>query len=224
MAVKRIIGCMLLPLLVLLNLTAVAYAQADYGSLTLKAVSQTNGKRLSGLLFSVYHVAEYANGSYRMLPIYEASGVDLNLETAALHKEAAEALDRYIEARQISETASGLTDSNGELVFSGLELGVYLICAGSSADGGVSVESAPFLLMLPMTSSDGSELVYEITAEPKLTTDMPVTPPVNPPDDPNLPQTGQENTAAMYVLTGLGALIIFSGFLNPLIMRKRRKV
>lgn len=226
MAVKRMIsriGYMLLPLLVVLSLAVPAYAQASSGSLTLKAVSQTNGERLSGLRFSAYRVAEYANGSYRMLPIYESSGVDLNLGTAALQKEAAEALDRYIAAHQISETASGLTGSNGELVFSNLEFGVYLICAGPSADGGVPVESTPFLVMIPMTSSDGTELVYEITAEPKLTTDIPVTPPVDPPDDPDLPQTGQGNATAVYMLTGLGALIILSGFLNPLIMRKKRK-
>ncbi len=226
MAAKRMlsgIGCMLLLLLFLLNLSVVAHAQVNCGSLILKAVSQTNGKRISGLRFSAYRVAEYANGSYRMLPIYEASGVDLNLETAALQREAAETLDRYIAACGISETASGLTDFNGKLVFSNLELGVYLICAGSSANEGVTVESTPFLVMIPMTSPDKTELFYEITAEPKLTTDKPVTPPVDTPDDPDLPQTGQENASAIYVLTGLAALIILSGFLNPLITRKKRQ-
>lgn len=226
MVVKRMlarIGCMLFAALVLLNLAVTAYAQVNSGSLTLKAVSQTNGKRLSSLRFYAYRVAEYANGSYRMLPTYEASGVELNLETAALQKAAAETLDRYIAARQISETVSGLTDNSGELVFPNLELGVYLVCAGASADGGVLVKSAPFLVMVPMTSSDGAELIYGITAEPKLTTDQPVTPPVDPPDGPDLPQTGQENATAIYVLSGLGALIIISGFLSPLITRKKRK-
>lgn len=226
MVVKRMlarIGCMLFAVLVLLNLAVTAYAQVNSGSLTLKAVSQTNGKRLSGLRFYAYRVAEYANGSYRMLQAYEASGVDLNLETAALQKAAAETLDRYIAARQISETVSGLTGTTGELVFPNLELGVYLVCTGSTADDGVLVESTSFLVMIPMTSSDGTELIYEITAEPKLTTDKPVEPPVDPPDNPDLPQTGQENATAIYVLAGLGAMIIISGFLSPLIARKRRQ-
>lgn len=54
MVVKRMlarIGCMLFAVLVLLNLAVTAYAQVNSGSLTLKAVSQTNGKGFPACVF-----------------------------------------------------------------------------------------------------------------------------------------------------------------------------
>lgn len=63
-------------------------------------------------------------------------------------------------------TSEGLTDKNGTATFSGLELGFYVVIETTVPDA-VTTPMKPFLLSVPMTTTDGSDWLYDIHVYPK---------------------------------------------------------
>ena len=63
-------------------------------------------------------------------------------------------------------TSEGLTDKNGTATFSGLELGFYVVIETTVPDA-VTIPMKPFLLSVPMTTTDGSDWLYDIHVYPK---------------------------------------------------------
>lgn len=63
-------------------------------------------------------------------------------------------------------TSEGLTDKNGTVTFSGLELGFYVVIETTVPDA-VTTPMKPFLLSVPMTTTDGSDWLYDIHVYPK---------------------------------------------------------
>lgn len=83
-------------------------------------------------------------------------------------------------------------DKDGEIAFTGLELGLYLLVQHKAAKGYET--AAPFLVSVPM-EEDGV-LRYDVDASPKVELEKKpeptsTTPPA--PTDPRLPYTGQLN-------------------------------
>ena len=58
------------------------------------------------------------------------------------------------------------TDKNGTATFSGLELGFYVVIETTVPDA-VTTPMKPFLLSVPMTTTDGSDWLYDIHVYPK---------------------------------------------------------
>ena len=82
------------------------------------------------------------------------------------------AVGEYVEAGSIKpgvalETiAEQKTDKNGIATFSGLELGFYVVIETTVPDA-VTTPMKPFLLSVPMTTTDGSDWLYDIHVYPK---------------------------------------------------------
>lgn len=82
------------------------------------------------------------------------------------------AVGEYVEAGSIKpgvalETiAEQKTDKNGTATFSGLELGFYVVIETTVPDA-VTTPMKPFLLSVPMTTTDGSDWLYDIHVYPK---------------------------------------------------------
>ena len=82
------------------------------------------------------------------------------------------AVGEYVEAGSIKpgvalETiAEQKTDKKGTATFSGLELGFYVVIETTVPDA-VTTPMKPFLLSVPMTTTDGSDWLYDIHVYPK---------------------------------------------------------
>lgn len=82
------------------------------------------------------------------------------------------AVGEYVEAGSIKpgvalETITEQkTDKNGTATFSGLELGFYVVIETTVPDA-VTTPMKPFLLSVPMTTTDGSDWLYDIHVYPK---------------------------------------------------------
>ena len=63
-------------------------------------------------------------------------------------------------------TSEGLTDKSGTATFSNLELGFYVVIETTVPDA-VTTPMKPFLLSVPMTTTDGSDWLYDIHVYPK---------------------------------------------------------
>lgn len=99
---------------------------------------------------------------------------------------------------------------NGTAVFSGLDLGLYLIVQDEAADGYEAV--TPFLVSVP--ANENGVYIYDVDATPKVsvlrrTEPTPNTPVV--PSTPTLPQTGQLNWP-IPVLAILGLFLFLTGW------------
>lgn len=68
-------------------------------------------------------------------------------------------------------TSEGLTDKSGTATFSNLELGFYVVIETTVPDA-VTIPMKPFLLSVPMTTTDGSDWLYDIHVYPKMKQDM----------------------------------------------------
>ena len=92
-------------------------------------------------------------------------------------------------------TSSQKLDSNGNVTFSDLEVGLYLIVHTKKTEITLSDKTKvvytinPFLVSIPQ-KKDG-ELVYDVTSKPKVSPEKKVTPPKTTPPPKRIPQTGQ---------------------------------
>lgn len=82
------------------------------------------------------------------------------------------AVDDYVDAGSIKDgvaletIAQKETDANGTATFSDLELGFYVVIETTVPDA-VTTPMKPFLLSVPMTTTDGSDWLYDIHVYPK---------------------------------------------------------
>lgn len=123
---------------------------------------------LSGIEFSVFKVANLSgSGVYSLTSDFSGSGVVLkNLTTASAASAASKTLASYVTTNSIAGT-KGSTNSSGIVTFDKLSLGYYLVV--QTVTSTTSSVSSPFLIAVPMTSSSGSDWVYDydIVAYPK---------------------------------------------------------
>lgn len=59
-----------------------------------------------------------------------------------------------------------LTDENGVVAFENLDLGIYLVIETTKPDK-ITTPIAPFLVSVPMTTSDGANWLYDVNVYPK---------------------------------------------------------
>ena len=144
----------------------------------------------------------YVNG-------FENCGVSLaNLEDSAL----AAQLEKHRAASTVGKPQT--PDANGQLTYSGLTAGLYLLVQTKAADGFETIQ--PFLVSLPMGTDSG--WAYHVDASPKVGVKKPDSPdtPQNPgtpqTPGPRLPQTGQLNWP-IPVLSISGLRLLGAGWL-----------
>lgn len=129
-----------------LSLTELKAADPTIGSLTIICHEQKNGDTttnppLKGIEYTIYKV--------------DASCQDVY------------AAETYIEANSVTGITK-TTDANGKVVYSDLALGRYYAKVTKVIDGVSYYED--FLVDIPRTNEQGTGLIYDVTAEPKIET------------------------------------------------------
>lgn len=137
------------------------------------------------------------------IPVTELDSADLPL-----------ALAEIVKAGNLQGVTLAV-DEKGVVVFSDLEIGLYLLVQQEAAPGYKKIN--PFLVSVP--TNDGEGYIYDVDTAPKNLPgpeEEPTTPPTEPtepppPGEPQLPQTGQLNWPVP-VLAVLGMLLVVAGF------------
>lgn len=120
-----------------------------------------------GAAVDIYLVAELVGNEYVPVGDFVQLAVDMeNLDSGALLTLAG-TLKLYVELLDIKPTASGLTDENGRLVFSGLKSGLYLVIGHKHVQDGIEYTATPFMVYLPYYDSTTGEWIYDVAVSPK---------------------------------------------------------
>lgn len=176
---KTVISFLIIGLLALsMSVPVLALSTQDidtskHGSITINksSVSTIADDSLSGIKFTVYQVAEFSNSkNYILTPSFSGSGlslVDLPKASASVISTAAKNLASYVSGKSISES-SNFTNSSGTVKFENLALGYYLVVQSDNSKNQKSHSVCdPFLVAVPMQSSDGNSWIYDIIANSK---------------------------------------------------------
>ena len=140
----------------------------------LKEVGTTTTDKTA--VIAVYHVGEWdgTKGQYTLTERFAGSGADItSLETADAVLNASRTLDEYAASQNLAETAKQTT-SNGEVTFTGLSTGLYLVCQRRGNSDNVTV--SPFLTTLPVLDEETDTWNYTVNCYPKSQADTPDTP------------------------------------------------
>ena len=140
----------------------------------LKEVGTTTTDKTA--VIAVYHVGEWdgTKGQYTLTERFAGSGADItSLETADAVLNASRTLDEYAASQNLAETAKQTT-SNGEVTFTGLSTGLYLVCQRRGDSDNVTV--SPFLTTLPVLDEETDTWNYTVNCYPKSQADTPDTP------------------------------------------------
>lgn len=186
--------------------TGFAHEALDWGKTGSLVVEMAyNGDPVTSGTLTAYRVGEIheenGNFSFQKTEAMESfSGSFEDVGSAAL----AEDIAAFVKTQKLPAYAK-VENQDGAVVFSDLELGLYLIVQTKASTGFEPLK--PFLVSVPMYE-DG-RYVYEVNAAGKFQLHQKPQPttPTKPPD-PTLPQTGQLNWPVP-VLTVLG-LCLFS--------------
>lgn len=176
-----------------------------------------DGTVVSGGSLTLYQVGAVAendgNYSFVLTGDFTDSGISLDDPESS---ETAAYLGEYAASNDLDGTRMDVANE-GTVVFSGLELGLYLIVQDEAAVGYETAE--PFLVSVPMY--ENGVYIYEVDATPKMSIrkgpepNTPTEPgtPTTPatPTEPTLPQTGQLNWP-IPVLAVLGLCLSLVGW------------
>lgn len=117
----------------------------------------TGAEPLKGAGFTLYQVVDKGD----MEAYYKADPKDLPDVSEYVEP------DGTIKKAYIGNaTSEGLTDANGTATFPNLDLGFYVVIETTVPDA-VTIPMKPFLLSVPMTTTDGSDWLYDIHVYPK---------------------------------------------------------
>ena len=117
----------------------------------------TGAEPLKGAGFTLYQVVDKGG----MEAYYKADPKDLPDVSEYVEPDGT-----IKEAYSGNATSEGLTDKSGTATFSNLELGFYVVIETTVPDA-VTIPMKPFLLSVPMTTTDGSDWLYDIHVYPK---------------------------------------------------------
>lgn len=169
------------------------------------------GNVVSGGSLTIYKIADinFNNSEYNFVLTdkFKDSGESLeNIQSSKL----ASSLYRYSKQNSISGKKQKI-NSNGNISFDDIELGLYLLVQEEAANGYSKI--LPFIVSIPMR--ENGVYIYDVDASPKVEIEknkQPSDNPNNPPNNPSkLPQTGQLNWP-IPVLVVSGILIFIIGW------------
>lgn len=136
-----------------------------------KTAALTLQLEYSGAKFSIYHVgAINRSGELSLTGDFTDYPVSLEQDQAGWAS-LAYTLHVYTERDRLNPVANGRINAEGKLTFSGLELGLYLVVGEPFTSGNTTVTPQPFIICLPNLYDEEADWVYEVTANPKYTTD-----------------------------------------------------
>lgn len=135
-------------------------------SLTIRYLDE--GEPITGASFALYRVGNLTDQmSFALEGSFAESGVSLGTQmTNEGWLNAARQLLAFAEERQVSPTVSGITNTNGNLVFVSLEPGLYLMSGDDVTVSGKTYHPMPACVMLPDRDENGNP-AYSVSVEPK---------------------------------------------------------
>ena len=165
----RVLTTLILVCLVLQPLSVTAAEQVDTarkGSIHLEY--SHNGIRFPDQEIRIYRVAEmYADGSYERIAPFDRFPVRMHGFTSQKEwQDTANTLAAYITAEEIPPTATKTTNDSGNVLFSELKVGVYLVMGVTTKTDTHTYRFENFCIFLPRPLSDGRQ-EYDIKAKPK---------------------------------------------------------
>ena len=204
---KRILFLILiLMLLYTIFLPVSAHEVPDYDRLGSISIAMTyRGEIVPGGTLTLYRVADVVSDGGDYFFRYTKDFADCSIDIAELNSSA---LPQELAAIAKEKKLKGTTrtvSKKGEAVFSGLEIGLYLIVQEKAAPGYSKVN--PFLVSVPY--NDDGHYIYDVDTAPKTLPEPEPTDPTEPTDS-TLPQTGQTNWPVP-VLAVAGLLLITAG-------------
>lgn len=217
-----ILSFLLLPMFLLSTFVEAADA---IGCIRVKLNTVDYGSAIiSNAAVTMWRVADFSKGSYVLTPDYTASCVELNgLDTVQKQSEAALNFIVFIDKNCLNGVQS-TTDSSGEVLFSDLTTGLYLIQVADILSDGGTTKTKSFLVPIPLCSPDGSSWVYNVIAEPKskvytdenANLEKPIiSPTIDTPTElfpgGTVPKTGQKVSEIWICFVISGLLMIWSG-------------
>lgn len=211
---KRIFNVIFVILLLCLSsVTVLAHDVPDFsrsGSITVNV--QDDGEKLSSGSLTFYRVGEIVStdGNYGFRPTEAFSSYGEALEDVRSSELAQKLLDHAVEHKVSGETVE-IRNGTVRYEIESRQLGLYLVAQHQASTGYDLLD--PFLISVPNSEDDA--YVYDVDATPKVgavTEITPTDPPVVPPQDEVLPNTGQLKLPVP-VMAVLGLCLIGSGLL-----------
>ncbi len=205
-------------LIFVMNVTAFAHQVPDVDRKgSIEFTMFYGGDLVGGGNLALYKVGEVFedDGNYSFVPggDFAACGETFdNLDTENLA--IAERLKDYARNNSIDPMVKKDIDDDGEVKFTDLPIGLYLVTQPKAAPGYYKIE--PFLFSLPtkVYLDDGWMYRYDLSAEPKTELELAPTPTPTPTPTPppNIPNTGQLWWPVPLLLCG-GLLFVVIGFM-----------
>ena len=165
--------CVLLCLMFAIPFFAVNASAAEQTS-KLTLVYNSNDVYFEDLQIFAYRVADIgADGAYTLCGDFADYPVNVKVvKNQEEWRAIATTLSGYISADKVEHTAVATTDTNGEAVFSDLEMGLYLISGVNTEYNDLVYAFETFFMTLPRPDENGAPQ-YEVTAIPKYSTYVP---------------------------------------------------
>ena len=162
-----VVAFLMMLVVLILPLSPVASAISDEkGSITLHLVNSVTNKPLANAPYRLYFIAKaYEDGKgirYELNPPYDKANIDIgNLQDSLLPIH----LMYFAKSHSLPYTEKR-TNDKGVLVFDNLTPGLYLIV--QSRNGAVGQTTMPFVVAVPVHSSQSGTLDFNINASPKI--------------------------------------------------------
>ncbi len=186
----------------------------------------------SGVVFSIYRIGDVDNAGggmrYVLSGAFASAGVSLEYTTSQEAEDAAEALQNFVEEKQIAALATGEVNLAGRVAFTSLPVGVYF---GQMTDGPENVLVTPFIVSMPYLKNGSltymvpvypkAEVLLEPTPTPTPTPTCTPTPVPCTTSPGTLPQTGVVRWPVVALSVGSG-LFIALGVFALIAARKKR--
>lgn len=168
---QRIITSLMCLLLVVSCIPATVFARTNINTAqktSLNIQYLYEGTAVSNANFSLYKVADMsADAVFTLTSDFSGYAVELNKLDSTGWREMAETLSAYASRDKIQPVKSGKTDAAGQLIFSDLQVGLYLMIGDDIQQNGYTYSTPAQLLTLPnLNASEAWE--YDVVLIPKM--------------------------------------------------------
>lgn len=128
------------------------------------------GRGFSGLEIKLFRIADiYDDGTYALTAPFDTLPVKIHgISTQKEWRNAAETLSAYAVSAQMTPSYSAVTDESGQVRFSDLHTGIYLVMGVTAETSEGTYQFENFCIFLPTPLDDGT-LNYDVHAKPKST-------------------------------------------------------
>lgn len=152
--------------LCIMNTSVYAIDLSRTGSITVTIRSSEGNHDLAGnVTLKIYKVADVYENEYNIDYVYTPDFADCGINLDDL---SSEGLASHFAAYAAQYNIAGRTESGNPVIFDNLTLGLYLIVQVGMVEGYYPI--APFIVSIPMVNAEGTDLDYDVSADPKVKT------------------------------------------------------